>query len=514
MKILYLDLDTLRPDHLSCYGYHRKTSPNLDSICADGVRFDNYYCSDAPCLPSRTAMMSGQHGIHTGVVNHGGVQADMRPQGANRGFRFDLDFSSFPKVMQQSGLHTAYVGGFANRHSTYNYYCGFSEIHDTGMGGMESAEHVTPSALKWIKENAAEKDDWYLHVNYWDPHTPYRVPDEYGNPFENEPISDWYTQEKIDKDQHKAGPHSIQDIMMYDDDCPDVFASRHVGRIDNMQDMKKFIDGYDCGIHYMDSHIGQLIAAFKAAGVYDDLAIIVSADHAENMGELGIYGEHATADYVNCRIPMIVRWPEGGAKGHVDTGLHYNLDIAPTMAELLQYDEKDGVKGGLRTAAEKLWDGHSFAASIKEKADTGYEDIVISQGAHVCQRGVRWGPWLYMRTYHDGFHLFNKEMLFNIEEDPREENDLTESRPEIVHEGAWRLQRWFDNMMDTMPEGYVEDPLRVVIQEGGPLHARGQLRTYCERLEKTGRGEHIAELKRRHPREFTGSGEDELYGAK
>lgn len=52
MRIIYLDIDTLRPDHLGCYGYKRNTSPNIDLIAKDGVTFTNYYCSDAPCLPS------------------------------------------------------------------------------------------------------------------------------------------------------------------------------------------------------------------------------------------------------------------------------------------------------------------------------------------------------------------------------------------------------------------------------------------------------------------------------
>ena len=81
MRILFLDLDTLRPDHLGCYGYHRNTSPNIDRIAAEGTRFTNYFCSDAPCLPSRAALMTGRHGIHTGVVGHGGTTADMRIEG-------------------------------------------------------------------------------------------------------------------------------------------------------------------------------------------------------------------------------------------------------------------------------------------------------------------------------------------------------------------------------------------------------------------------------------------------
>src|SRR5690554_6913528 len=75
MRILYIDIDSLRPDHLGCYGYHRDTSPTIDALAAEGVRFDHVYVSDAPCLPSRTALWSGRFGFHTGVVNHGGTAA-------------------------------------------------------------------------------------------------------------------------------------------------------------------------------------------------------------------------------------------------------------------------------------------------------------------------------------------------------------------------------------------------------------------------------------------------------
>ena len=78
MRILYVDIDTLRADHLGCYGYPRDTTPNLDRIAADGVRFDRCYASDTPCLPSRTALFSGRFGIHTGVVSHGGTAAPRR----------------------------------------------------------------------------------------------------------------------------------------------------------------------------------------------------------------------------------------------------------------------------------------------------------------------------------------------------------------------------------------------------------------------------------------------------
>ncbi len=249
------------------------------------------------------------------------------------------------------------------------------------------------------------------------------------------------------------------------------------------------IEGYDCCFAYMDSHIGGVLDALKAQGVGDDLAVIVSSDHGESQGELAIYGEHATADAITCRIPMIVRWP-GGGEGQADPGLHYNLDLLPTLAELLSVEPSSD------------WDGRSYAGTILRGEDTGREFLVVSQCAHVCQRGVRFGPWMYVRTYHDGYHLFPREMLFDIIEDPHEQFDLAPKRPDICREAVYRLNDWHDEMMARMAPHCDVDPLWTVIHEGGPYHARGHLPKYCERLEATGRGHHVAELKRRHPREF------------
>lgn len=487
MRILFLDLDTLRPDHLGCYGYHRNTSPNIDSIAKQGVIFTNYYCSDAPCLPSRAALFTGRFGIHTGVVGHGGTAADMRIEGSPRGFKDRLSREALTFTLRNAGLKTVTVSPFGERHGAYWFYAGFNEMYNTGKSGLESAEDITPTVLEWIKSNAY-KDNWFLHVNYWDPHTPYRAPLDFGNPFENDPLPKWLTEETLAKHREMVGPHAAREINMYDNRVDPKYP-RHLGEIKDMRDLKKFIDGYDCGIRYMDEHIGRILNALDEQGVLNDLAIIISADHAENMGELGLYGEHATADHITCRIPMIIRWP-GGKSGLVDKSLHYNLDLAPTLADLL---------GRPKAPA---WDGQSYAPTILEGKDCGREYLVLSQCAHTCQRSVRFGDWIYIRTYHDFYHLWPDEMLFNIKEDPHEQNNVAAQHPDICKQAAHYLQEWHAQMMKTMPYGYDTDPLWTVMKEGGPFHARGHLKAYCEYLEKTGRGWAIPELKRRHPREF------------
>ncbi len=349
MRILFLDLDTLRPDHLGCYGYQRNTSPNIDAIARQGVRFEHYHCSDAPCLPARAALMSGRFGFHTGVVGQGGTAADMRLTGSARGFRDPLERDCLPGIARRAGMRTVSISPFAERHSAWWFYAGFTEMYNTGLGGMESAEQITPTALDWIARHGRE-DDWLLHLNYWDPHTPYRAPREFGDPFAEEPLPAWLTEETLAQHRRMVGPHGAREIAMYDNST-DTKYPRHLGEIRDLADLRQFIDGYDCGVRYMDEHIGRLFLALSEQGVLEELAIIISADHGENLGELGIYGEHATADEITTRIPMIIRWP-GAAAGLVDKGMHYNLDLAPTLAELLHIPPS------------ARWDGKSYAPAL------------------------------------------------------------------------------------------------------------------------------------------------------
>lgn len=495
MRILYIDIDSCRPDHLGCYGYHRNTSPNIDAIAAEGMLFRECYTPDAPCLPSRTAMYSGRFGIQTGVVGHGGTAANPKIQGSNRDFRDYFDEQGLARQLQDLGFHTAMISPFGQRHAAHWFYAGFNEIHNTGKEGMESAEDVWPVTKKWFEDNAKD-DSWFLHLNFWDPHTPYRAPREFGDPFKDDPLPAWLDDDEVIARHNKiTGPHTSMEIGMYHDIEDEQFP-RQPGCVTDRASMRRQIDGYDTGIRYVDDHVGRIVTMLKEADVFDDTVIIVSADHGENQGEFGIYGEHGTADVATCRIPLIIKWP-GAATGE-NHKLQYNIDLAPTLMELL---------GG---EAQPIWDGASFADAVKSGSEVGRDEVVVSQCCHVCQRSVRWDNWLYVRTYHDGFRLFPQEMLFDIGSDPHEQNNLAESRPEVCREGSWRLARWHDAQMQKMTEtcNDVIDPLWTVVREGGPFHARsidpghpgaGGLERYIERLEKTGRADGASELRKRLP---------------
>lgn len=482
MRILYIDIDSLRPDHLSCYGYHRRTSPNIDALAAEGVSFTNYYATDTPCLPSRTALFLGQFGIRTGLVNHGGYFADLTPQGPDRGFRSVHASHSLASMLRDTGIHSCSISPFPNRHSAYQVWYGFNETYDTGKGGLENGDEMYPPAHRWLQQNGA-RDNWFLHINFWDPHTPYDHPADYGHPFADEPISDWITQELIDAQNESFGPHSCTEVSGYTDDLPERWLWG-VGHIRSLADAKKHLDGYDTGIHYADHFVGRLMQYLQDLGVYDETAIIISADHGENQGELNVWGDHQLADHITNRVPLIVRWPgvTDRQAGGVRHGLHYNLDLSPTLAELT---------GGTRPES---WQGESFAQALREDSDKGRDSLILSNGAWSCQRSVRWDNWLVIRTYHTGLKQLPAYMVFDLATDPHETANQAASRPDVLGQGLLRLDQWIAEQMGGSERG---DPFWGVIAEGGPLHANenhAYWGRYLERLRATGRERHADQL--------------------
>lgn len=485
MRFLYIDIDTLRADHLGCMGYHRDTTPNIDALAADGVVLLDVYASDVPCLPSRTALATGMFGIRNGVVNHGGVAADLRPQGADRGFNSTFATKAWAAQFYAAGWHTASISCFPFRHSASWWNHGFMEAMNLMRGfGWERADGVLPSALDWLERNG-RPDDWFLHVHFWDPHTPWNAPLDYGEPFADDPIPAWYTEEIRDRDWASPGPHSAQELTgyQYDEHGWATEYPRQTLAVADMAAAKHMFDGYDTGIRYADDAVGVLLDKLDALGVLDDTAVLISSDHGEGFGELGVYADHQAADEATCHIPAVLRWP--GLAPRVADGLLYHLDVAATVVDL----------AGIEVPVDH-WDGRSIAPQLRAGEPIGRDHLVLSQAAWSAQRSVRWGDHLYAHTWHDAFHGWPDEQLFDIAADPHECDDLAGSREDLVAAGRELLAAWTS---DQLARSYSPvDPLDVVLAEGGPFHTRGELPAYLDRLRATGRAEWADHLAARY----------------
>lgn len=107
-------------------------------------------------------------------------------------------------LFRKAGLYTATISSFAERHSSYWFNAGFCEVINCGKRD-EAADEVHGLTLDWIKQNK-DREDGFLHVNMWDAHTPYRAPQEWGNPYADEPIPEWITEDVFAKQKQHVGP--------------------------------------------------------------------------------------------------------------------------------------------------------------------------------------------------------------------------------------------------------------------------------------------------------------------
>jgi arylsulfatase A-like enzyme len=257
-----------------------------------------------------------------------------------------------------------------------------------------------------------------------------------------------------------------------------------VDQIRSLGDYKKWIDGYDTGILFADRAVGRLLEKLDSLGLYEQTIVVITADHGENQGELGVYGDHQTADLITCRVPMIVRWP--GRAPRQDTALHYQFDVAATLVEL----------AGGRVPAR--WDAESFAGAFEAGRQQGRDYLVVSQGCWSCQRGVIFDDYILLRTYMDGLKDWPEMMLFHRHQDPHELVDLSEERPEIVDRGLALLQRWLDRQM-AMGDRKI-DPLMQVVAQGGPFHTKGRIEEYLQAYRAMG----LSEIADRMERKYAG----------
>ena len=181
---------------------------------------------------------------------------------------------------------------------------------------------------------------------------------------------------------------------------------------------------------------------------------------------------------------MVIKWPGLPEDARFDAK-HYHMDVFATILELLE-----------RKIPES-WDAKSFASSWRAGQDLGREALVLSQAAWACQRSVRFEDYIYIKTIHDAFHLWEEEMLFDVKEDPHQTKNLAKASLNVLQSGRDNLADWHSAMMNDPARG--RDPHDNVMKEGGPYHVRGKLESYMKRLKETERGSLAERLAEKYP---------------
>lgn len=449
MRIVFFDIDCLRPDHLGCYGYSRPTSPAIDSIAQEGVRFNNYYCSSSPCLPSRTAWSSGRFGIRNGVIsNHGaGVRFYLRtkPYGGP-----EPDNEMFMRHLRTHKYDTVAFSNFADRHNALWFMYGWSEFHTPNLkGGDETAEEVNAIVLPWLNKNA-QRDNIFIYINYWDVHRCYKMPLTWADRFKDFPVNlPWPDEKTIRAHQSINGPFTAWGQFQHNRSPFPLMPSN----ISSRKDFEHLITGYDTSIAYVDYHLNQVLQELDTQGVLDDTIIIISGDHGDAFGEHGIYSDHICADECIHHIPLIFKAPGLVKENRESSCLLYNTDFAPTFCDLFDLPTPED------------WDGKSFKNILLGKPHHERDFLVWDHGLYAVQRAVRTKTHLMVRTYDTFGYPFEETELYDMTLDPYQTRNIRDTHPEVLQLCKRYLETW---IQEQRQKGHcITDPLAEILNERG-----------------------------------------------
>lgn len=420
MNVVWFVVDTLRADHLSCYGYFRKTSPNMDRLAEEGVLFENSYASGIATGPGFTSLFTG-----LAAINHGFY---LTPYNVRNAALLDDRIPTLPEIIQARGNYT--TAGFDNlmnfRSPMKQFVRGFefyvnvsrspSWLHHNVI-----ANEVNHRLLPWLEQHADET--FFAFVHYWDPHIPYdNMPDEFRGRF------DWKKGDLVTK----KAPDGYEYVPGW-------------GLADRIPpgDGTLSIDLYDDEVFYVDHSIGVVREKLEELGLLDKTAIIITSDHGEDLDVHGLWG-HGTVHETTIYVPLIMRDPRHLPTGKRVAGFVQHADHLPTVLEYFppqeppKQDERmmDALARGEAKPDEMLWrepDGASLSALARGERTTS-DEIVVESGAH---RAYLSPPWKLI-WYRDG----RKSELFHLENDPLELNDRAEEEQSVAKDLSEKLRHW------------------------------------------------------------------------
>ena len=435
-NVLLVSIDTLRADHLGCYGYGRDTSPNIDAFAADAVRYEHASAPRAKTTPSVASMLTGlyphDHGVRDlsaplATEDQGGplVLAD---QLRRLGWRTAAVVGNYVLTDARSGL----ARGFTRWVEELPDVRGVPP-HDAPQ---RTAGSLTDAALELLADPGFGADGerpFFLWLHYMDPHGAYAAPEEHRIFAPEAP--DWIPAED------ELAPSALHRRRVADYNAPP--ATRGP---DGAIDAAAVRALYDAEIHYVDAELGRLLEFLRETGLIERTLVVLTSDHGESLGEHRYWFEHGAYAYqATCHVPLIVRWPDPPsgrcAPGSVDPTPVSLVDVAPTIYDAIGAGERlPGVATTLTgTSLGRLHGPSDPEPDIGREAAVFMEKVERADLDRAVQiKAVRIANWKLIRRYthvtRDGERelLALSDELYDLAADPLETNDLGAQPPPHV----------------------------------------------------------------------------------
>jgi arylsulfatase A-like enzyme len=401
-NIVLFGVDSLLADHMSCYGYPRLTTPHIDRFAQGGTLFERTYSPHIPTTSAYSSMLTGMDAFSTQVValRH---QGPLRPA-----------IKTLPEILRENGYNSSCVGFSGNPASrgfdTYFDYAGWGSWND---GRSPKAENLNRVAVPELDRLAGEKQPFFLFLRHMDPHAPYLPPEPY---------------ERMFYHGNESDPHnrSMEPVMAFKP-FRDFFASWMPPGI---SDKDYVIAQYDGAIAYMDACIQTLFTALEARGLLDKTLVILNGDHGETLYDHECFFDHHGLYDVTLHVPLILRYPGKVPAGKRVPGYNQHKDLVPTILEL----------AGIHTNIP--FDGTSLMPMARGEVASRESEFYITECTWMRKHGWRTPEWKLIVALEPDFHFKPEVELYNLVEDPHEDNNLAEREPEVVALLQGRMEAW------------------------------------------------------------------------
>ncbi|MCP4655843.1 MAG: sulfatase [bacterium] len=373
-NVIFIMVDTLGSDHLSCYGYENDTTPFMCGLAAEGIQLQGYSVSSW----TRTSIATTLTGLYP-----------QRHQTVTRADGLPATVPFLPKILRDAGFHTVGYAANATVGRKFGFARGYRKFldHKGSKFTKPPAAAVNDEVLRLIEDLS---EPFYLYVLYLDPHDPYVPAKPWGDP----------------------GGSLVDPIQ------PDDIKQKKVPM--TKENLRRLKAGYDGAVHEVDVALERLFADLAARGALDETLVVITADHGEEFGEHGGLTHGRTLYEEVLRVPLIFWSSTGTLPAYRSDVRFHQVDLLPTVLEGLGIDPPGGIDG--RSRWRDIISGelgereeYFFFLDLAKRAELG---LIVPPFKLIHRKGG------------------NSNLLFNLKKDRGERKNLihlSETRFEMLH---------------------------------------------------------------------------------
>lgn len=406
-NIILLTIDTLRPDHLGCYGNAAVSSPNIDRLASTGYLFSQAVTAVPLTLPSHSSILTGvyppRHGVRLNSQPLPESNTTLAEILADHGYQTAACISV--KILGTAygmGQGFYYFNSIMGGRVNFFYLQRRSSLFDAVVRALldppniltRTAKKTTDEVMNWLRRN--KQQPFFLWIHYYDPHLPLDPP---------EPFAEMYR-------KSRQGGERIYQVLT---------------DINKVGPLKVDLRLYDGEVGYVDQQLGRIFSVLEEQQMMNDAIIIFTADHGEHLIEHNYYGHGLRLYDPSLRIPLIIKPAKAITRQERIQDQVQSVDIFPTILEMVSIPAPPDLNG-------------RSLAGLMRNSDTAHHELSYGETRHsgkaedFCYslRTVKWKFILWPES--------QKMELYDLEADPGELTNLAEEKPRISENFKSRLE--------------------------------------------------------------------------